>query len=366
MKKIIRRCVGLILTASLVFTAMPQMNASAGVPVRLDVPNFRQDWEPWKAQLLGESSNEIQMAGCALTSLSMVLKYYGVDTDPGRLNQWLKDNSGFMYGSAIVWSKAAEMGSGIQYIGKQDFEGDADLERIKSEIDSGYPVIARMGYQGTSHYAVICGYQGDTFYLNDPWYEDPGHTIDRVVKQGDLDVKYDDNESPQTAIKGIVVFRTENTSPPKVPVVNVRSIFDDYPNIMVHPIKMPVIEMRIGDPDMFSNNVRKKIDLEGNVSPQIIDGRTLVPIRAIIEELGGQVEWNEQDKKVVLRVQGRTLEIWIGKRTAYNNKWYFEFDVVPQIIEGRTILPLRIIAEQLGCNVEWEETMQKITLSGKR
>lgn len=366
MGKILKIVICFMAAIGFLFTALPDARANAPVPMRLDVPNFRQDWEPWKYQKLGFSSGDIEMTGCALTSLAMVLKYYGADTDPEELNQWLKDNGGFVAKNAIVWSKAAEKVDGLQYLGTVDFRDGADLDRIKSEIDNGYPVIARMNYKGSGHYAVICGYEGNTFFMNDPWYEDPSHTIDRVVRQGDIDVKYDNNEDPVAAIKNIVIFRTDKSTPPKVPVVKVRSIFKDFPEVMLHQLKTPTIELKVGDPYMYVNGVKKKIDPEKGASPKIVGGRTLLPIRAVIEEMGGKIEWNDQDKKVTIRVQDRTMEIWIGKRTAYNNMWYVEFDVVPQIIDGRTMLPLRIISEQLGCDVQWEESTKKITLREKR
>lgn len=330
-------------------------------PMRLDVPNFRQDWEPWKTQNYAFTSEEIQMKGCALTSLAMVLKYYGVDTNPGLLNEWLKENGGYSGGGIINWAKAVTIGEGISYHGIIDFAGAADLDFIKNEINNGYPVIARMGYKGTSHYVVICGYQQDTFFVNDPWYEDPGHTINSIRMQGDMEVMYDDFEDARKAIKGIVVIRSNKPLPPKVPVINIKSSLPGYPDIILNPIKMPKMEFYIGQPYIYVNGIKKNIDNEGTC-PQITEGRTLLPIRKIIEEMGGTVEWDAKQMKVTINVQGRYMEIWIGRRTGFNNYWYFEFDVPPQIINGRTMCPVRIISEQLGCKVDWNDSEKKVTI----
>jgi hypothetical protein len=81
--------------------------------------------------------------------------------------------------------------------------------------------------------------------------------------------------------------------------------------------------------------------------------------------MGGSINWNGRDEKVTISVQNRTMEIWIGAKTAYINKYYFEFDVVPQIINERTFIPVRFVTEQLGCNVGWDPAARKIRISGK-
>ena len=353
----------LILTA-LIYIPAARISA-ADEPFRLDVPSFRQIWEPWVNQKVGFSDMSFEMGGCAATSLSMVLRYYGVDTDPGRLNNWLKENNGFSYGATIVWSIAAKAGSGVYLEGIWNYNGDADLNYIRAQIDSGYPVIARMGYKGTDHYVVICGYYGNTFYLNDPWYENPGHTMDTVVKLGDIDVYYDNYQNPSVAIKGIVVYKTTGSTPPKIPVITIASMFSDYPVRNIQPLKTPVIEMKIGDPYMYVNGTKKIMDPDEGASPQIIQDRTLVPVRAIIEEMGGSITWDGRNRKVVIDLQNRTLELWIGAKTAYNNKYYFEFDVTPQIINNRTFIPVRFVAEQLGSIVSWDPATQKIRITAK-
>src|SRR3954469_18031756 len=73
----------------------------------LPVPLFRQGDAQWRADLLGPTPATIGAEGCALSSAAMVLSYYGVDTDPHRLNEFLIGNGGYTPEGWIYWEKAA-------------------------------------------------------------------------------------------------------------------------------------------------------------------------------------------------------------------------------------------------------------------
>jgi photosystem II stability/assembly factor-like uncharacterized protein len=101
--------------------------------------------------------------------------------------------------------------------------------------------------------------------------------------------------------------------------------------------------------------------------PVIINGRTLLPIRAVIESMGGIVQWNNSERKVTINLDKNTVELWIGKNTANVNGVTKQIDstnpqVAPMLISGRTMLPLRFIAENLGCDVQWDGKTQTITI----
>lgn len=326
--------------------------------MRLDIPFFRQIWEPWGKQNLGFSGDLIENSGCALTSLAMVFKYYGVDTDPARLNEWLKENNGYQGSSSIMWSKAVELSGGnIKYLEIENFNGTADLDKINWLLDSACPVIARMNYQGTNHYVVISGHSGTTYYLNDPWYENPARTVND---------SYEPYNDPASSIKGIVILTSENPVPPRVPVTKVESIFTEGQLTLVHPMKNPEIVLQLDNPYMTVNGVKREIDPGKGTKPVVVKDRTLLPIRAVMEQMNGKVSWDEQNEKIMIEVQGRTIELWVGKRTAFVNGWEFILDAEPALINGRTLVPLRFIAEKLGCKITWKEATSKIIIPGNK
>jgi len=149
------------------------------------------------------------------------------------------------------------------------------------------------------------------------------------------------------------------------------SVFDNAGNsiikrfgVIYKDIKQTKISLQIGNSFFSVNNETKTLD-----SPPIIkNSRTLLPIRAIIEALGGTVGWDPNEKKVTVTLGSTTIELWIGKSIAKVNGVDTPIDstnskVVPEIINSRTMLPLRFIAENFGCDVQWDGTTETITIT---
>jgi hypothetical protein len=89
-------------------------------------------------------------------------------------------------------------------------------------------------------------------------------------------------------------------------------------------------------------------------SPMVVDGRTLVPIRAVCEKIGAEVDWDGNSKTAVISYNDTTLALTIGKdRMKVNGEDTVYLDVPPAVYGGRTLLPIRAVAENLGCDVEW-------------
>lgn len=117
-----------------------------------------------------------------------------------------------------------------------------------------------------------------------------------------------------------------------------------------------------------SENIRVILDnkeLRFDITPQIINGRTLVPMRAIFESLGLTVSWNKESKKASVVSGGKTIEFIIGSNTAIVNNKEENLDVPASIIEGRTLIPLRFLSENMGYNVVWIGESNLILLSKK-
>jgi hypothetical protein len=79
-----------------------------------------------------------------------------------------------------------------------------------------------------------------------------------------------------------------------------------------------VITLTIGNPNITVNGTPKPIDASGT-TPVIVGGRTLLPIRAIVEALGGTIGWNATTRTVTISVDVNTLELVIGNRMATVN-----------------------------------------------
>jgi len=95
------------------------------------------------------------------------------------------------------------------------------------------------------------------------------------------------------------------------------------------------------------------LQLGFDVPPVIQDGRTLVPFRAIAEALGVEVTWDGLTRRVIADDGGISVRMEIGSKIAYLNKVSLNMDVSPVIINGRTLIPARFLSEAFGCEVEW-------------
>lgn len=95
-----------------------------------------------------------------------------------------------------------------------------------------------------------------------------------------------------------------------------------------------------------------------DVQPIIKDSRTLVPFRAILEKAGAKVDWNQEAKKVTAELDGKKIEMTIGQKKIMVDGKEVELDVAPMIKEGRTLIPLRGMFENLGFEVEYEKVGQ--------
>jgi hypothetical protein len=90
--------------------------------------------------------------------------------------------------------------------------------------------------------------------------------------------------------------------------------------------------------------------------PRIIDGRTMVPLRFIAEAMGAKVDWDDETKTATIDLNGLTLRVSIGVRSP-------GMDVPAIILNDRTMVPLRYISETLGRDVLWNPDTQTIDIA---
>ena len=124
-----------------------------------------------------------------------------------------------------------------------------------------------------------------------------------------------------------------------------------------------VIQLKIGSTTMHVDG--KAVPLEA--APIIMNSRTLVPLRALIETLGGRVVWSPSARTVDMLLGEHSVDVGVGGNIGYVNDKGVAIDpanpnVVPLIINNRTFLPLRFVAESLTLNVQWDAVTQTIAI----
>lgn len=103
--------------------------------------------------------------------------------------------------------------------------------------------------------------------------------------------------------------------------------------------------------------------IEFDVKPQIIKNRTLVPMRAIFEKMQLEVEWNQKEQLAVGFDEDNKIIFKINSKSAKINNVEKTLDVPAQIIKGRTLIPLRFLSESMGYNVLWIQESNLILIS---
>lgn len=123
------------------------------------------------------------------------------------------------------------------------------------------------------------------------------------------------------------------------------------------------IVLQVSKSTMMVDDKEQEIDPGRGTVPVIVSSRTLVPIRAIIEAMGGTIGWTQSEQRVDITLKSKHLQLWIDRTTATLNGTQLTMDVPPKLMNQRTMLPLRFISENLGCKVEWDGKTQKVTVS---
>ncbi|MDY4977084.1 MAG: stalk domain-containing protein [Clostridia bacterium] len=114
--------------------------------------------------------------------------------------------------------------------------------------------------------------------------------------------------------------------------------------------------LKVDTPETFVFGNAAAVDPANKaVVPMVLNDRTLVPVRFIAESFGGTVSWDEATQKVGIVCGDTTIELYIDQTELTVNGQKTELDVPAQVIEDRTMLPLRAVAESLGKTVFWDD-----------
>lgn len=94
----------------------------------------------------------------------------------------------------------------------------------------------------------------------------------------------------------------------------------------------------------------------------IIDDRTLVPLRAIFEKMGAKVTWDAELQMITAETEDKTIVMFINNKAGVVNGNAFNMDVAPKIINDRTMVPVRAIAEAVGASVLWDDASRTVRI----
>lgn len=159
----------------------------------LTLPNiYSQQDNRWAKELLGHNTDpkyDIYNYGCLITCLAMISSYYGVPHNPSTMNKILKENGGFSNGGFYNWGTVKKLNLGVteeEWVGTPMPLTDSQMQKIKSAIDSGYPVMLQIDYDPKDadldmHYVLGIGYNSKD--ENDILIADPIGGVQKSLKK---------------------------------------------------------------------------------------------------------------------------------------------------------------------------------------
>lgn len=116
--------------------------------------------------------------------------------------------------------------------------------------------------------------------------------------------------------------------------------------------------MTIGQKSLIVNGTKKAIDS----APMVQEGTTYVPIKYVLDAFGGTATWNSTTKKIMVLRGSKVLDLTVGKKEFILNGKRQSAGVAPILLQGRTLVPLRLVSEQLGLTVKWEQETKTVTI----
>jgi len=122
------------------------------------------------------------------------------------------------------------------------------------------------------------------------------------------------------------------------------------PDNYTAPTSPPISVLLDGSPLVF------------DVPPQLINGRTMVPLRTIFEALGAEIKWDDATQTVTATKDDTVIKLTIGSTSPTVNGKVVTIDQPGVIVDGRTLVPLRFVAEALGVTVNWDGATSKVTI----
>lgn len=113
----------------------------------------------------------------------------------------------------------------------------------------------------------------------------------------------------------------------------------------------------------------KTVSIDGtktaiDTAPVIIDSKTYVPLRVLSDAIGATCLWDDATKKITYAADNMVLEMWIDSTTICVNGLEVAVEAAPLIVDGRTIVPLRIVSENLGMTATWDNDTKSVTIEG--
>jgi hypothetical protein len=156
--------------------------------VELPVPAFSQSDPRWSEDPLGPTKDTLGYMGCTLTSVVMILNYYGVKTDPGFFNRYLKSHSGYDGDGYLAFGRVVDFAPKAIRLA---YEGTCSYDSLDRNLLAGNPIIVQVRLEdGAMHFVVVAGKRGFDYLVCDPAVYPTGSLVPLGNVSSRIDYEY--------------------------------------------------------------------------------------------------------------------------------------------------------------------------------
>ncbi|WP_225999148.1 N-acetylmuramoyl-L-alanine amidase family protein [Paenibacillus sp. BJ-4] len=115
--------------------------------------------------------------------------------------------------------------------------------------------------------------------------------------------------------------------------------------------------------DLFLDG--KRMEAPADAKPEMVNGKVMVPLRVVGEQLGYQFKWEPQAYKISIQKNNTDMSMYVGRTSADVNGKTVSLDAPPVLRGNSTMVPLRFVGEQMGLKVDWNNKSKSVNLSQK-
>lgn len=199
-------------------------------------------------------------------------------------------------------------------------------------------------------------------YDIDPAAEKTGSVIKNNYETGDL-IDFADYENQDFSFTEEAVADFPGVKPIDFYAIGIQPS-ENNSQTFVERIIDGCVVLNIDNPKSIVDNAVKPIDAnDANVKPVVVEGRTLVPLRFIAESFGAEVDWDGESKTAIIKTKNGTIKMPLDSKEYTINDNKYTLDVPAQVINDRTMVPVRVISESLGKTVYWDSN-KKLVIVG--
>jgi len=230
---------------------------------------------------------------------------------------------------------------------------EAEIQMIEKELDETFEEIVQnmfSGYYDEMPMEEATALMGDLLIEIMLTLEDVSMNVQNVIETfaDENGINVDDLDVPEITEEDLEAY---------MDMAFLNELF-----MAAQPFRVTTVTMGINDPTAMIEFADMTEYIELDQPPVIQNSRTLVPLRFIGEALGADIQWNEEERSVTYTTIDAQLVLVIDDRRANVNGVLKEMDVAPTIINGRTMVPVRFVSEELGFNVSWDGENQIVTV----